>query len=400
MSSSKQVPASIRYLKARLRTFTRPAFWGSAIALVMMVLGVWEYWVHPEWLNSLVDGETEGQVDSANNPSDDPTLSQESSAIGADIDNLPALMQEFNRSTNQGAGKTGKEKAQDPTQPEGLFEQLTRNPATASNTESTAQPQAIAGIPKAPQSLNNPFLTSAQDLLNTGLNAGSQPNTGTFLGLTPTNQQAASPTTTATSTPNLGLGVPNLTNQNQNALPVSPLQQALNQNSANQAANASPPASTSKQALPNSTSLGQMAPPPPSALANTTSYSTPSTTTSNATQGSSTPNSYTYLTQPQALPPVAAPTGTVVAPQIAPPVVPQIAPPVVPIPTSNFGNYGQSSFGQPRQGSRLNTNSGLNSNFGNSGSQPRQLSQPNFTAPRPIPGRYIGGGQINTFSNP
>ncbi|MEW5858958.1 MAG: hypothetical protein AB1861_16505 [Cyanobacteriota bacterium] len=385
MSSSKQVPASIRYLKARLRTFTRPAFWGSAIALVMMVIGVWEYWVHPEWLNSLVEGETEnGQVDSADNPSDDPNLSQESSAIGADIDNLPVLMQEFNR----GAAKAGKDKAKDPTQPEGLFEQLTRNPATASNTESTAQPEAIAGIPKAPQNLNNPFLTSAQNLLNTGLNASPQPNTGAFLGLTPTNQQAGIPTTTATSTPNLGFGVPNLTNQNQNALPVNSLQQALNQNSANQAANTSPSGNTSQQALPNSTSTGQMAPPPPSALANTTGYTTPSTTTSNATQGSSTPNSYTYLTQPQALPPVAAP---------AVPVTPQIAPPVAPITTSNYGQY---PSGENSQTSGFNTNSGFGSNIGNSGAQPGQLSQPNFTTPRSIPGRYIGGGQINTFSNP
>ncbi len=388
MSSSKQVPASIRYLKARLRTFARPAFWGSAIALAMMVLGVWEYWVHPEWLNSLVDGETEnGQVDSADNPSDDPNLSQESSAIGADIDNLPALMQEFNRGTNQGAGKNGKEKAQEPTQPEGLFEQLTRSPATASNTESTAQPQAIAGIPKAPQNLNNPFLISTPDLLNTGLNAGPQPNTGAFLGLIPTNQQGANPTT-ATSTPNLGFGVPNLTNQNQNALPVSPLQQALNQNSAKQAANASPPANTSQQTLTNSTSAGQMAPPPPRALTNTTGYSTPPTTTSNATQGSSTPNSYTYLTQPQAQPPVVAP---------AVPVTPQIAPPVAPITTSNYGQY---PSGAASQSSGFNTNSGFGSNIGNSGSQPGQLSQPNFTAPRRVPGRYIGGGQINTFSNP
>ncbi|MBD2743427.1 hypothetical protein [Coleofasciculus sp. FACHB-1120] len=383
MSSSKKVPASIRYFKARLRTFTRPAFWGSAIAMVMLVLGVWEYWVNPEWLNSAVDEETENeQVDSAANPSDDPNLSQESSAIGADIDNLPALMQEFNR----GAAKAGKGKTPDPNEPQGLFEQLTRNPSTASNPESTDQPQAIAGIPKAPQSLNNPFLTSAQDFFNRGANASPQPNTGEFLGLTPPNQQVAIPTTT--STPNLGFGVPNLTNPNQNTLPVNLLQQALNQNSATQAANASPSGNPSQQALPNSTSGGQMAPPPASALANTTGYNSPSVTTSSTTQGSSTPNSYTYLSQPQALPPVAAP---------AVPVTPQIAPPVAPITTSNYGQY---PSGATTQTSGFNSNSGFGSNMGNSGSQSNQSSQPNFTTPRRVPGRYIGGGQINTFSNP
>jgi hypothetical protein len=45
------------------------------------------------------------------------------------------------------------------------------------------------------------------------------------------------------------------------------------------------------------------------------------------------------------------------------------------------------------------TGTGVNSNLSPSQNQPVQSVQP-FTVPRPIPGRYIGGGQINTFSNP
>lgn len=42
---------------------------------------------------------------------------------------------------------------------------------------------------------------------------------------------------------------------------------------------------------------------------------------------------------------------------------------------------------------------GVNSTLSPVQNQPVQSVQP-FTVPRPIPGRYIGGGQINTFSNP
>jgi hypothetical protein len=45
------------------------------------------------------------------------------------------------------------------------------------------------------------------------------------------------------------------------------------------------------------------------------------------------------------------------------------------------------------------TGTGVNSTLSPSQNQPVQSVQP-FTVPRPIPGRYIGGGQINTFSNP
>jgi hypothetical protein len=64
-------------------------------------------------------------------------------------------------------------------------------------------------------------------------------------------------------------------------------------------------------------------------------------------------------------------------------------------------NLGQTQTQFPNQFNQVN-NSGFNPNVGNVGTQANQLSQPqpNFSVPRQIPGRYIGGGQINTFANP
>ncbi|HEY9749155.1 MAG TPA: hypothetical protein V6C63_10785, partial [Allocoleopsis sp.] len=98
-------------------------------------------------------------------------------------------------------------------------------------------------------------------------------------------------------------------------------------------------------------------------------------------------NSFNYLTQPQ--PDSTVPVG--VAPVV--PTAPSIAPV---IPSSNLrSNFRQSSF-QGNQNNGFN-NSGFSDN---AGLQPSQLNQQPFSAPRRVPGRNIGGGEINTFSNP
>ena len=369
MPSSKQVPASIRYFKARFRTVLRPAFWGSAIAISMVLFGGWQYWQHPEWLTGSGDEATENEQ----------SLSDESSAIGADIDSLPVLIQEFNPTNPQGAGKQ-KQKSQNPKE-EGLFEQLTRNKTAAPNTESTSQLLRIA--PKDPQNSTNPFATSAQELLN----AGPLSNSGPLLGATPSNQQTETSATTATSSPAAGFKALNGDKPSQATMPGSPLQQGLNQTSTPLLSTSQPPAnvSESSQATPTSTYTGQMAPPTTTTLPTTTGYSVPPTTTTNPN-----PNAYTSFTQPQSVPVV--------------PVAPvPVAPPVAPIITNNYGQY---PSGLPNQGSNIGTNSGFssnvgnNSNVGNPGVQPNPVTQPTSNFPRPVTGRSLGGGRINTFTNP
>ena len=86
-----------------------------------------------------------------------------------------------------------------------------------------------------------------------------------------------------------------------------------------------------------------------------------------------TPNSYTTLTNPS---PYGLPIDTGVAPAVSPAIAP-IAP--ISAPTS------QGAL-QVLPGADLPV----------APLQPEQV----FTAPRPLPGRFIGGGNVNTFSNP
>lgn len=73
--------------------------------------------------------------------------------------------------------------------------------------------------------------------------------------------------------------------------------------------------------------------------------------------------------------------------------MPQVTVPIVP------ANYGQSALPGFSQGTGANTPA-IPYNYGNTSVQPVQPTQTPNSVPRPIPGRYIGGGQINTFSNP
>ncbi|NJN87449.1 MAG: hypothetical protein HC881_15515, partial [Leptolyngbyaceae cyanobacterium SL_7_1] len=84
---------SVRYLKARLRILKRPAVWGSATLMLLILVGFAEYW------NQSESGEDGSQRHSGVASLDElaiPTPSEADSAIGADIDTLPLLLDEFN----------------------------------------------------------------------------------------------------------------------------------------------------------------------------------------------------------------------------------------------------------------------------------------------------------------
>jgi len=184
-------------------------------------------------------------------------------------------------------------------------------------------------------------------------------------------------------TVNLGLDQPKPSTDNA-AAPVSALQTAIEQTQAQSNASAT---------APNSATTGSNATAPTATNqtftpANAIAPSGNSSINYSSTPGSSSApvgNSFNYLTQPDS----SASAG--VAPVV--PAVPSIDPVV---PSSNLNSsFRQSSF-QGNQNNGVN-NSGFS---GNAGLQPSQLNQQPFSVPRRIPGRSIGGGEINTFSNP
>ncbi|MBD0363060.1 MAG: hypothetical protein ICV55_09870 [Coleofasciculus sp. C3-bin4] len=275
MSSPNKSPASLRYLKARLQPFGRPAFWASACGLLLLLLFAWEFWENPNWLSTL----GRNQSDSSANSTDDRQLSSEDlAAIGADIDNSSVLSNEIDLRGDLPILTPPNKKTQTPTS-EGFFAQFTRQQAQADSKQEQKSPTLI-GTVQQPQNSTNPFATSAQENLNTNpLSRGVL-----FPNLAAPTRESSSSTGVATLGPSVGVNPVNSFNTNRGALPVSPLQEALNRSSANSptATNqAQIPANPPTQALPTSTyptSQGQITYPPatvPGAMGYNTSPTTP-----------------------------------------------------------------------------------------------------------------------------
>ena len=94
MSSFKRF-TSVRYLIARLRHWTQPAVLAPLAVLCAGGVFIWEVSVNPERLS--IDGEEEA---ASNNPGSLSGLSAEDSAIAAEIDSLPVLVNQLNGSTS------------------------------------------------------------------------------------------------------------------------------------------------------------------------------------------------------------------------------------------------------------------------------------------------------------
>lgn len=331
-----QPPASLRYFKARLRSLAQPPVWGTAIFISVVGLAAWEYGLNPGLQPSSQKKEVASKSPAY------PSLSQEDSRIGADIDSLPVLFHDFDRTIAPAAPIASNKKTQT-TQTKGAVKDLLTQKATFSaDTQSTSIAGAGAPSSAAPN-LENPFLVQAQKLLQ----AGSLDSRGTSLGVNIYTASSSQPVAEQKSGSSLGVQLPTVTNQNQIVAPIS-----------HQSAIANPTAMTYPQAPTNV--LGQSLltglPAGTGSIPPTVTNTTPP------------PNSYTYLVGSGPVPGVAP------AAPVAPPVTP-IAPYSVQVPDQATGSY---------------TNPELTSNFG-SGLPPSQLQQPNFTTPRSISGREIGG---------
>ena len=355
MPPSNQLPASLRYLKARLRPLTRPPVWGGAIFVSVVGLVAWEYSVNPELLQS---SEHNAVVESGSNNS---SLSPEDSAIGADIDSSPVLAKELNQAITPPTAPLIPLKTQTPKNKDLLG--LDPEKATSS-TDTQLTLDTVPGTPATPApTSNNPFLVQAQNLLQTGQLYDRESSLG--------NPYAAStqPNAGQTSGSSLGNGLPAVANQNQTAsndplLNQSPLANpaTISQGSANALGQSFPASAASSHA------------PLPTGTSNPSSYTQP-TVTSNTYPA----NSY-------------YPPGVQIAPSVAPYSAPAVAPAPIGItpystqvPNQTTGNYPTPTF-----------NSGVSSNL----QQPPSQLQQYFSAPQANQRRPIGGGQVNTFGNP
>ncbi len=204
MLPRRQPPTQARYLRARLRTFTKPAVWGTLVFASVVGLGIWQYWTNPGlmrfWENKQV----------ADSPNPNPTLSKEDKAIGADIDNLSVLNQEFNKGSTLATPSDPNENIESVGS---KVDEATLKKLNAINSDPKFNASNQTPTPLVTSKLENPFLSQAQYLLRNG---------------SINNSESAPPLTANTSPilaggndPRLGMRLSNPTNQDQNTTPVS-----------------------------------------------------------------------------------------------------------------------------------------------------------------------------------
>ncbi len=220
MSSFKRFPTSVRYLIARLRHWSQPAVWAPLAVLCAGGVFIWEASVHPERLR--IDGEEEA---ASNNPASLPGLSAEDSAIAAEIDSLPVLANQFNRSNSEfGLLNSSVVKSQ------GLFEEIRARGLGI--TQPSSAPKQVASSRFLPlPNLANPAVGAANNNpQNSSLpssNATSALSLSGSGGVMSGIKMIGESGGTATATLSLASGGANSGKQNENSMPLSPLQAAM-----------------------------------------------------------------------------------------------------------------------------------------------------------------------------
>lgn len=355
MPNSRHLPASLRYFKARFRTVTRPAFWGTAIFLSVIGLVIREYWSHPNFLRYLQNTQAADTQNQSN-----PEISKEDRAIAADIDNSPLLLQDVDKSIPPALTLKPSEKPAAPNK--SLFEDVVgKKPTGSDNTTSLNTPVTP---PLSSLKIDNPFLQDAQN----SLRMGGWSDSRRYSGTTPLTNSPAQ------ATSNLGISSANSANQNQNPAPVSALQSAFNQPTINNQS-ASPsqrPASpnTFNQQLPTNTLPSQSPSLPPTTGMNTGSlYSQPTVVNTppiytQPTAGYAPQNPYSNMGG-----------GQVGNNAIASPTVPQPISPTTP------GNIAPNTLPTTNQGFNSTTPLAPSTSLGNSSLQPQPLPQSGLASP-------------------
>jgi hypothetical protein len=322
---------------------------------MLVMLFTWEFWTRPEFLSYL--GIQSGAE------TDENALSAEDRAIGVDIDTLPLLLNDVGISANP-ANPDQSAAAKSATQSTNLAN--LQGIPIAGSAPSQSTPGLFGNLSNAPTPLQRFGLPNSTN--NPGNNLGGQEPS-------PSNQMPFATQQQIFSANN------NLLNPSStpSPLPQSPLQSAL----AN-APNSTTVEKTAENQLPLTPSSFTSIPTPGTPIEGTTSlgnFGVNATTPNNAPP----PNSFTNLVEGSQ--PISGSESSLsgVTPAV-PTIVPSVPSSAIPL-----------NSGQPIP-------QGLGASPDAFAPRPStEVIPPNnlpLSAPRPIPGRFIGGGQINTFSNP
>ncbi|MGI0492195.1 hypothetical protein ACN4EG_10300 [Alkalinema pantanalense CENA528] len=377
---SPQSPKTLRYWQARLRSLRDPRVGGVAIALGLAATFGWIAWQNPESLEFSQSTSSEEPP----TPSSATAEDAEDLAIGADIDSLSVLFNQVKQPSSSPLdplNPTAKPKSPNPTSsdPEttstlSLLAAISPTPKNPSQAELNMSQLALLGnLPGDPLSPSRNGLTG-----NTGLESAMFPG-----------QTARSPLGSASEgTPPqnvLADALARFTNSPTSTQPAG---------SSNKPFSAFPGSSLANPPLEGTRPWPQATFTPNLPMQGTTGITPAALSGAAPTQYP--PNAYTQVLQQApavgldprspAFGTPGIPTGGTANPSITPGVG---------IPQSTIPQPGTSSVGMNQ--TVLPGTSAATNNQPQLGGIPQVDS---FTTPRTTPGRYIGGGRINTFSNP
>lgn len=384
---SKQLPASIRSLKVRLRILQRPSVWVSSAVLLGAIVLLAETWKHPEWFAN--DNQPSVDQPSANSAdTDSPTRPN------------PAPLDPF-ASVDQPQFGTA-EDAEDP-----LSALSSRGLSNSSETDRLDSPLLLppnrfpAARSSSSPSVPDPFAS---------LRTRSSASSGNTSESNATENSAASSFGNGFSSGSqfndsqnpFGSASQSSGNQSPNSAGINPLESAIERHNS--------PASVQSTPFPQS----GLASPNSNLDSTTTSPELPTPTAPGI--GQSTSVQPTFV-QPQPIPGQPSYGQTQPQPQFLPQTAPAPGTTGYTLPPAfrtnantpagpSFGNYNnQSNYnpsGVPSIGSPSTPQSGVPSSTAQPQFQasPSQPTPAPFSVPRAAPGQAIGGGRINSFSNP
>ncbi|WP_445171678.1 hypothetical protein, partial [Microcoleus sp.] len=222
MSSFKRFPTSVRYLIARLRHWTQPAVLAPLAVLCAGGVFIWEVSVNPEKLS--IDGEEEA---ASNNPGSLPGLSAEDSAIAAEIDSLPVLVNQLNRSTSSELNLLSSSVVKS----RGLFEEIRDRVPGIPQPSSAPKRLASSRLLPLPNLANPAVGTANNNPQNSSLPSSNATSAlslfgsgGLMSGIQTIEPESGGRATATLSQASSGA---NSGQQNENSLPLSPLQAAM-----------------------------------------------------------------------------------------------------------------------------------------------------------------------------
>jgi hypothetical protein len=206
MSHRPYPPAYLRYLKARLWNLGKPGVWGTALFLSVVGLVIRGYWFNPNVLTS-----PKNAVAPLNTKS---SLSAEEKAIAADIDNLPVLLNDVEKTSLPISQSTPQEDSQIKNS-KNLFEDAISQQPSSNNGKSNSGLGIVNDISPSPE--KNLFVLQTENILRFGtVDSASQ-----SLGVKSINPPSQA-TQTAETSSKLGVGLVNQTDKNQNMNSIKP----------------------------------------------------------------------------------------------------------------------------------------------------------------------------------